>query len=242
MNEETTKGVILKSKAYKENAALVTVYTLEFGRITLVARGVKKMTSKNAPSVVPLTLSELSINPRSGLSTLIRGQVIDHYRHIKSSIESEIVADYLLEYFYRYKEENEPDQEAYDFLTGILEALDNGYPYHLIYALINIYIIKDNGIALEVDGCVRCGEKRVTAFSIEDGGFICEAHRHIRDQRYTPSVLKALRHLYKVDIKNIDTIHINEEDLTVLDKLFGHYIDEYCGIRLKSHTFIQQIM
>ncbi|MGX8680950.1 MAG: DNA repair protein RecO, partial [bacterium] len=124
-HEETIDAVILHQAPYKESGALIVIYSREFGKLSLIAQGVKKLTSKNAPSVLPLTLSELTIIPRSGLSRLIRGQAKRYYLHIKEHIQYEITASYLLEYYYRYEEENDPSEEAYQFLVAALEALEN---------------------------------------------------------------------------------------------------------------------
>ena len=50
-----TKGIVLKTMPYKEADKLVTVYSYDYGKITLVAKGTKKLTSKNAPSIQSLT-------------------------------------------------------------------------------------------------------------------------------------------------------------------------------------------
>ncbi len=237
----TIHSIILKSVPYKENDALITLYSLEYGKLTLHARGVKKMTSKNAPSVLPMTYSELEVDIRQGLSNLVRGQVLNYYKNIKKSIECEIIANYLLEYYYRYIDVNEPDFDYYDFLFQVLNALENGYSFLVIYALIQCFIIKHNGIMLEVDGCVVCGDTHIHSFSIDKGGFVCGRHVTVKDLHLSKEELQALRYIYKCPISKIDQLHI-KIDLKNLYKLFNHYIDEYCGIHLKTKVFIESIL
>ena len=236
-----TKGIVLKTMPYKEADKLVTVYSYDYGKITLVAKGTKKLTSKNAPSIQSLTYSEFIINLKKGLCPLIKGTALNYYRHIKDSIEYEIVADYLLEYYYRYVEENSPSKAAYQFLETMLSALDEGYSYLTVYALINCYILKTNGVSLFVDGCTVCKNSHVHAFSADKGAFVCYRHTLGEDKVLMPIALKALRHIYKCPPERIHELHLGNEVKDILP-ILDYYIDEYCGIHLKAKIFIQTIL
>ena len=56
--EVVSLGIVLKTHPYKESDSLVTVYFKDYGKMTLIARGVKKLKSKNASACQSLTLSE----------------------------------------------------------------------------------------------------------------------------------------------------------------------------------------
>ena len=99
----------------------------------------------------------------------------------------------------------------------------------MIYALILVFIMKDNGIELEVDGCVHCGHTSVTSFSLVDGGFVCHKHQTPQDVELSIDALKAIRHIYKTPIAHIDALFI-----------FEYYIDEYCGIYLNALRFVKE--
>ena len=70
--------------------------------------------------------------------------------------------------------------------------------------------MKDNGIELEVDGCVHCGHTSVTSFSLVDGGFVCHKHQTPQDVELSIDALKAIRHIYKTPIAHIDALSIDE--------------------------------
>ena len=87
--EVSIEGIVLKNKAYKENDMLVWIYTKDYGKIALIARGAKKLKSKNAPACQTITLGDYTFVPRIGLSTLIKASSCDYFRHIKEDIELE---------------------------------------------------------------------------------------------------------------------------------------------------------
>lgn len=241
MTTVKTKGIVLKTMPYKETALLVTIYSLEFGKITLNARGARKMTSKNASIVMPLSMSTFEISPRQGLSTLIRGDVISYYTQIKKDIDKEIIADYLLEYYYRYVPENKPSLEDFDFLSGALEALEKGFNVLYIYALINVFIMKSNGVSLQVDHCVFCDSTKVVDYSLDDGGFVCHDH-HTGIIHYHTDALQAIRYLYKIDIHHVAKLHLEDDVVKRVLPIFDYYVEEYIGIHLKSKKFLKQIV
>ena len=158
-NQERIECIVLKNTPYKENDMIIHVYSLQFGKIGIHAKGVRKLTSKSAPGCLSLTKSYMDILLKKGMSSLIRSESINHYRRIKENIDCEIIANVILEYFYRYIEDNSPSLKHYQFLMESLEALNNGYSPLLVYLMFLVYVLKNEGIDLEVDSCVYCCRK-----------------------------------------------------------------------------------
>ena len=242
MQEVTTLAIILKVIPYKEHDSIVHVYTREYGKIAILAKGIRKMTSKNAAALQDMTLSELTIVVRPGLSRLIKASIDKSYRHIKSDLVLQVYASYMLEFYDLYIEENQPDLEIYKTLEAILDDLELGYPYELLYCLMNAFILKMTGTSLQVDECALCGRKdHISSISLQHGGFVCSHCMTLEDLPYDKSFLRSFRHLNKISIQNIDDIHIAPQDYTNLVHLFEMFVDEYSGIHLKSRQFIQQL-
>lgn len=241
INEVVVEGVVLKTTPYKDNDVILHVYTHEYGKIGIHARGVRKITSKNARACQDMMISELTLTLKKGLSSLMKATPVDYLRHIKENLESEIVANYILEYYYRYIEDNNPHEGEYQILIEALKALNEGYVPLLVYLLFQVFILEHNGVSLDVDGCVVCNSLQVTTISLEDGGFLCHEHQgnHIS---YDIEVLKAFRHIHKIPMNHIDKIHIELSVVKQLIPIMDAYIEEYTGIQLKTSLFIQQIV
>lgn len=241
IHEEVVEAIILKKTPYKENDMILHVYTYEYGKMSVLARGIRKVTSKNARACQDMMLSELTIHLKKGLSTLIKATPLDYFRHIKENLESEIVGNYVLEYYYRYVEENQPLEKEYQMLYGALHALDIGYLPLIVYLVFDVFILEHNGVSLDVEGCVLCHSPQVVSISLEDGGFLCQQHLH-QHQPYSKDVLKAFRHIHKIPITSIEHLHIPPEAMHVLVPLMEAFIEEYTGIQLKTSRFIHQIV
>lgn len=241
-NEVISQGIVLASKPYKENDALITVYFEDYGKMTLIARGVKKLKSKNASAVQTLTYSEFTFIARKGLSLLIKATSLDYYRHIKEDIFLEAYATYFVEFVLKNEEDNQPDQQIYDYLKRSLDALNNGYSYKLVYLLYSAFMLKVSGSLLQVDKCVRCNDTRhISAISLQDGGFVCSSCESFHDKRLDKKTLIAFRHINKYSILDIDKISLDENVMDELIEIMDYYVDELTGLLLKSRQFIKQL-
>ena len=57
----TTKAIILRREPYHENDARVAIYTRDFGKLVLVARGARKLSSKLASHLEPLNVCDIMV-------------------------------------------------------------------------------------------------------------------------------------------------------------------------------------
>lgn len=233
------EAIVLNHTPYRENDLLVSIYSLDYGKITVLARGAKKLTSKNASYIQPMTLCSIDALIKKGISTLIRANSIDYYLNIRNDLESEIIGNVIIEYYYRYVEENKPLLKDYTFLKESLNALNEGYPPLKIYLLLLTHIIHNEGIDIEVDHCLYCDSTKVCSITLS-GGFVCENHRG-NLPLYDKETLKAFRHFIKLTINDLDRLDFKQETLLELIPLYEYYIEEYGGIRFKSQTFINNL-
>lgn len=239
--EESIEGIVLKNKAYKENDLLVWIYTKDYGKLALIARGVKKLKSKNAPACQTISLADFTFVPRTGLSILIKGSLIEYFRHIKEDIELEAYASYCIEFIYKYTNDNEPNEECYQNLLLALQYLESGYDPKLVYLLFNAFILKITGSALEVDQCVHCGRQdHIIGISVHGGGFVCQECLGLYERQLPVEVLKGFRYINKCSLENIDKLKLKDTVIDELVVIMDAYIDEFTGLALQSRKFIRQ--
>ena len=239
--DENIIGLVLKNKPYKENDLLVWIYTRDYGKLALIAKGVRKIKSKNAPSCQTLTLSEFTFVVRVGLSNLIKGAPVEYFRHLKEDIELEAYASYFCEFVYKFTKDNDPDDQIYDTLLLALQDLELGYDPKVVYLLFNAFILQVTGSLLEVDQCVSCGRHDLIAgVSIHGGGFVCQNCIGVYDRKLSVAVLKGFRYINKCSLTKIDELHLDESVIDELVVMMEAYIDEFTGMTFQSRKFIRQ--
>ena len=87
--EETyrVKAIILNRQAFRENDVMVTVQSMDKGKLKLVARGVKKMQSKLAGHLEPLNLGDIMVVRGKQFNYVGSANAENCYANIKSDLE-----------------------------------------------------------------------------------------------------------------------------------------------------------
>ena len=82
-------GFILKQIDYKDASAILTFLSEEYGKISLVASGVRKASSKNAGRVIPYTKAQCLIDYQDGrtMYTLKNISTIKTYKNMHMDLE-----------------------------------------------------------------------------------------------------------------------------------------------------------
>ncbi len=161
-----TRAVVLKREPYREDDSLVTVYSEERGKLTLLARGTKKIRSKLAAHLEPFCLLEAMVVRGRGFDYLGSAASVDCFARIKSDYEKTAAAGSAIRTFNGLIKEGEGDRKIFEllneFLTGLAEQRAENAG--LISAAFLLKFLVLLGYAPELYCCAICKKK------IEPGG------------------------------------------------------------------------
>ena len=162
------EGIVIRRTSYKEGAAMISVLTENKIR-SFLAKGVLKITSKNAPSVNLFTKSRFqTFNGEDG-DFLRVGEVISSYPNITKSFEKLAILDFISEVTNSLIGTGDA-KDVYVFLEKTLESLNGEFSPLTALLIYFANVLKASGYGLDVDSCAICGQKRaITAISFKDG-------------------------------------------------------------------------
>lgn len=125
MNQLVTDGIILSRTNYGEADRIIKMLTPASGKVSLLARGVRKPKSKLAGGIELFSVSSITyIKGRGDLGTLISARLDKHYGDIVKRIERVQLGYDLIKVLDRGTED-EPENEYYDLLLSAFDALNN---------------------------------------------------------------------------------------------------------------------
>ncbi len=116
-------GIILKRINYGEADRIVTLFTQEKGKITVIAKGVRKPTSKRAASIEVGTELEALIIKGRGMDILSQTVIIDSFPAIKQDLIGCTQLYQLLEIIDILTREDQELPEVYELLLNTLTNL-----------------------------------------------------------------------------------------------------------------------
>ncbi len=230
-------GIILKQQDYRENDALLTVYVHEYGKMTFVAKGIRKMQSKNAAACLPFTEAELLYDHKEGSSiqTLHQASIKKSHRKIREDFKKNCYASAVCEIIEKILDENEFDELSEQCLKMTLDGLDEENHDNLYLSFFTAQMLKVIGIEPQVDECVLCGNLKVNGIAMEEGGFVCEdCGREVKLTKLPVPILRQFRLLNRALIEHIEILKRYEP---YQDEIVSFMIDFLCyhsGIRLNS--------
>jgi DNA repair protein RecO (recombination protein O) len=89
-------SIVLKRQDVRESDQFITLFTDEFGKREVLARGIKKITSKLSAYLMPFFILETECVPAKETDLLITAQPYQTFRTIPQDFEKMSVVSYCL--------------------------------------------------------------------------------------------------------------------------------------------------
>ena len=238
------EGIVLRTTDYGETNKIVTLYTREWGKIGVMARGAKKPKSRLSAITQPFTYGSFLLQKGSGLGNLQQGEIITPLRAIREDIFLTAYASYVVELTDKSTDEKKSNPFIFELLCQTLTYLNDGYDPEILKNIYEMKMLPVLGLHPILNQCAVCGSQEGQfSFSIREGGIIC--HRCLTKDPYhlklSSATIKLLRIFYFFDLNRLGNISVKGETKAELKKVIDAYYNEYSGLFLKTKKFIEQL-
>ncbi len=139
-------GIVLSDRPVGEYDKLVTLLTLERGKLSAFARGAKRPRSRLAAAMQPFHFGTFRVYAGRSSYTVEDAEITNYFEGVRTDLDRSFVGMYLLELADYYGRENDDDRALLALLYQSLRALEIGKPDRLLVRL--IYELR----ALAIDG------------------------------------------------------------------------------------------
>lgn len=206
------KGIVLKREPFRENDHRVIIYSEERGKLELVTRGSKKITSKLASHIEPVTFGCYMVVKGRQFNYVGAARSEDCYVKIKDDPERIEAVGSAFNFFLKHIKEGQVDTDNYNLLKNFLEILNNlNFKTKFASFLAKVFILKTLslfGYQPELHNCVECKKKIETGnnrFDFLKGGLVCsECVKNMKVDKDCVSIsnnsIKLLRIIIKENI------------------------------------------
>ncbi len=153
MNQKLTKAIVLSRINYGEADRIITVLTPDSGKLTLIAKGVRKSTSKLAGGIELFSESEIGyIEGRSGgMGTLTTSRLIKYYDNIVKNLDRTTQGYEYIRLLNKITEDI-TDAAEYDLLRRVFASLDDfSIALDLVQAWFLAQLLHHNGSQPNLD-------------------------------------------------------------------------------------------
>ena len=234
-----TKGIVLSSCDYGEKDKLVTILTLEYGKLTCKARGVKAPKSKLKMQVQPFCFADFELVKTGNNYTLSGGNIIDSFFDIVSNMDKFEYGYAMLEVLDKVCKEAEDNSLSFVLGLKCLKNLCyNTVPASLLFLYFIINIFKIQGFELNTKICQNCKTKFMgeTYFDFDSGEIVCKTCKNIDSMPIPPAVFNCLRIISAATEDELKNIKFKEEYVTSSNMLLKKNFENKFMCKLKSFT------
>jgi DNA repair protein RecO (recombination protein O) len=124
----SSEAIVLSRRNYGEADRIVTLFSKDIGKISVLARGVRKTTSKKRGAIEVFSRIKISYYKSDhGLPNLAESLILDLYENIRLHIPRLTLGYYVSEFVNKITIESEPNPEIYDALCKVLHKAELGH-------------------------------------------------------------------------------------------------------------------
>jgi DNA repair protein RecO (recombination protein O) len=238
------EGIVIRARDYGESHKVIVLYTREFGKIAVMARGVKKTKSRLSFVTQVLTHGQYQFFAGSGMGTLSQGEVIESHHALRQDVLSMSYAAYMAELTDKLTLEKEANPYVFHLLSKTFSYLEEGKDADILCRIFELKMLSVAGYRPQLDQCLHCGEEdKPFYFSVAKGGILCQDCRLPEEPvlSLSPSAARLLRLFLHFDINRIGEIRVKQETKDLLERVMYDYTDYHTDLRLKSRDVLNQM-
>lgn len=239
------EGVVVRAMDYGEGNKIISLYTKEAGKLSVMARGAKKIKSRYAAVTQLFTYGQYVVYKGGSMGTLNAAEIIRSHQKLREDIRLTAFSAYIAEMYDKLMAEAEPSPNMFEQLLAAFASLEQDKEPEILTHIVEMKMLALSGYMPELARCVSCGSEQGNwTFSAAAGGLLCPRCRG-KDPAavvLADRTLKLLRLFQRVDLRKIGSIDVKADTKLQLKRCMRSLMDAYLdAARWKSRSFIEQM-
>lgn len=241
------EAILIRAMDYGEGHKILTLYTLHQGKVSVMARGARKLKSRHTGATQLFTHAEYTYYKSSKMGTLNHAEIIHSHEELRSDLNKTAYASYLAEMIYRLVTDDEPgSQFLFEQLAAALQELAEGKDLQIVTHIFELKLLRYTGYEPVLSHCSLCGNREeLEHFDAQAGGMVCRhcaASNQHRLLRIDEKTWKLLQVLQKVDLRKLGNIAVTPQTKQQLGALMRSFMDYHTDAAYwKSRKFLDQM-
>ncbi|MBC2717507.1 MAG: DNA repair protein RecO [Desulfobacteraceae bacterium] len=252
MSTFSTPAILLRRSSYGDYDLIVTLLTLNKGKLTVIAKNAKK-SRKRFPGLLEL-FSVLHIECRTprarGMAVLQDATLENPFSGIRGNIMKTSYASYWAELVNLWLEEGKEQTRIYHLLRYCLDSLDSGIIGNEELSIIfQLRFLSFSGLSPNFSECNKCHTKMDEIkgnhlfFELAKGGILCKgcSSSSLSSLNLTKGIVKQLLWIQENDLKTAGRLKFNQASLREGLKFLEKFIVFHIGKEPKSLKFLRNL-
>src|SRR5438552_14520627 len=162
MPAEAALALVVRTTDWSETSRIATMFTREFGKVRVLAKGGRRLKSAFESALDLLTVSSIVLLRKSSgsLDLLTEAQVLERFPKLRLDLQALYSAYYVAELLADWTEDYDPHPALFDAARDTLRDLGAAGPQAgLRLAAFELTLLHELGYGLALDRCAACGQE-----------------------------------------------------------------------------------
>jgi len=241
-----TEAVVLRRRDYGEADRLLTLFTPESGKISVLAKGIRKPASRKAGHLELYTRTMLMLAKGRDMDIITQAESIQSYRPLRENLLRSSYGSYCVELLDKFTPDESENRPLYDLLIRALGWLAESDELALTARYYELQLLGMVGYQLQLFRCVARGET-ITAedqyFSPAEGGALCPHCGESRPGAFpiTLNALKVLRFMQNNPYESLRELKLRPAVQAEVERVTQRAITYHLERQLKSARFLREV-
>lgn len=202
MSMEKSDAIVLRCVEWSETSLVVTLWTRDFGKVSAIAKGARRLKSPFESALDLLSISSVVFLMKSGdaLDLLTEAKLKRRFKSSQLGLLPLYCGYYAADLIQTLTEHHQAIPGLMELLEQTLVDLDAGHSPASVTLRLELQTMQLLGVLPSLEFCIGCGEamepsRTSVPFSVTGGGVVCAGctplqHRVFRIQSETWNTLK----------------------------------------------------
>lgn len=240
-----TTAIVLNSKKFGDSSKIISAFTRDFGKVSLIAKGSRNPKSKFGSAIEPLSWVELTYYHKSTteLHLLSTADIVKPFTKITTSLEHLSVSLLILESIAYTHSENHPNESLFDYVLQTLELMnslpDNSFN---LFVATQFKLAETLGFWLQFDFMIEelGNSLQRCCFSLDDGSPAIGSSNHKNLFYFSLKNAFIMQKIFKLQLDEVTSIEIDDSSKKEIIRFFSDYFSYHLErkFQYKSYSLI----
>lgn len=247
-----THALVIRRRDHADADRILTLFTPDQGRVEVIAKGVRKITSRKAGHLEPFTHSSLLLAEARTWPIVTEAVTVESFRHLRDDLDAIVRAGYMAELADAFAESDDEHRPLWDLLLPCLRALDDAaagaatFDRNVLLAWYLLHLLSLTGFQPQLFHCLGCDEELqpvTNFFSMGEGGVYCPTCAAGRQgaEPIDADLLKILRYLQARQWSEVNRLYVPQPLMRRVDHLLHRYLLSVLERSVRSVDLLRRI-
>jgi DNA repair protein RecO (recombination protein O) len=240
------EAVVLRHSDWGEADRVLSLFSLQMGKIRAIAKGVRKLRSRKAGHLEPFTRVALVLARGREFWIVTQAETVDAYLPLREDLLRTSYGAYVIELVDRFSVEEGENRSTYHLLVDTLQRISAGEDIFTTVRYYETRLLDFSGFRPQLFQCVEGGEEiraEDQYFSAQGGGALCPRHGRAAPEARPVSTeaLRFMRHFQRSSYADARRAQVPAPVQSEIEGLLNYYLSYVLERGLSTPQFIREM-